>query len=789
MNVRLVVIVLCAFFVLASTPAAEEAIPVRVNRLTDRVAVFAPGKYAPPASIAVISTDQGLILIDTGLSRKLTQAVMAEVGKVMGRSDVLCVINTHHHFDHTSGNPLFPGVDVIGHENAGPAIARAAAGAATNIPRIEARIRQREDRLKTLDADSTDARGLVESNRFDRIVLEETRAGLVPTPPTKTFGDKLTHDAGGLELRLYSFGRAHTDNDIVVHVPALGLLFTGDLFHTDSISVTAAQAPFDVPRWLEVLGEVLKPGSDVRTVVGGHMLVYTREWLDAQHRYISDLWAAVLKAKAAGTTLEQFKTGLPLGDAFGYLEPHFDLNAQPNVARHQANIQDFWRVGMKSASAEIERVVREAGPDAGRARFDALLADGEREFYLDERELNALGYRFMNQERKIDEAVAVLEMNTRAFPRSWNVWDSLGEAFYFKNDRDRAERCYEKSLELNPDNQSGKNALSRIRGTRLDVQGETKLTQTAEAGRSTGLRGPYLGQPLPGLKPEVFAPGLVSTAGNYEFSITFSPDGREAYFTRRGDEGGRNTIMVSRWEKDGWTAPEEAAFCKGFPSNAPHVTPDGKKLFFGCFRAQPGAERAEYGIWFTERTADGWGEPRFYGVGMFVSSDRSGNLYMTDITQAAGGGLVMHPRREGAFGPPVRMPAAVNEPTPVAHGFMAPDGGYVVFDTYFRPGGQGGEGDLYVSFKNPDGSWTEARNLGDEVNTPATNFCPSLSPDGKYLFFSTRRDIYWVSAEVIERLRPVVGGDGVLSWTPESFRTWGADPDFDWERGGFLKES
>jgi hypothetical protein len=38
--------------------------------------------------------------------------------------------------------------------------------------------------------------------------------------------------------------------------------------------------------------------------------------------------------------------------------------------------------------------------------------------------------------------------------------------------------------------------------------------------------------------------------------------------------------------------------------------------------------------------------------------------------------------------------------------------------------------------------------------TPGTNFCPSLSPDGKYLFFCACRDIYWVSSEVIERLRP-----------------------------------
>jgi Tol biopolymer transport system component len=59
-----------------------------------------------------------------------------------------------------------------------------------------------------------------------------------------------------------------------------------------------------------------------------------------------------------------------------------------------------------------------------------------------------------------------------------------------------------------------------------------------------------------------------------------------------------------------------------------------------------------------------------------------------------------------------------------------------------------------VAFRNDNGSWGEAFNLGDNVNTPGTNFCPALSLDGKFLFFATNRDIYWVSAEVIDRHRP-----------------------------------
>jgi hypothetical protein len=116
-------------------------------------------------------------------------------------------------------------------------------------------------------------------------------------------------------------------------------------------------------------------------------------------------------------------------------------------------------------------------------------------------------------------------------------------------------------------------------------------------------------------------------------------------------------------------------------------------------------------------------------------------------------GLIRYPFTDGNYGPPEGLPPAVNSPTGVAHGYIAPDSSFLVFDASNRPGSQGGEGDLYVCFRNPDGTWGDAQNLGDEVNTPGTNFCPSLSPDGKYLFFAMYKDIYWVSTEVILRLK------------------------------------
>ena len=265
-------------------------------------------------------------------------------------------------------------------------------------------------------------------------------------------------------------------------------------------------------------------------------------------------------------------------------------------------------------------------------------------------------------------------------------------------------------------------------------------------GALTGLDGPYFGQKPPGKKPEVFAPGIVSTAGGFEYSIAFSPDGREVFFTRRIEPDGLNTLWTARLGDDEWSAPKP--FKVG--ANEPHVSPDGTRLFYG---SQP-PEGPGPGIWVAEKSADGWREAEFWGRGMFASSTINGDLFMWNPDGGRGGAIVRHAKTTDGRGPAERLGGGVNQPRPGVHGWVSPDGSFLVFDSYQRPGAQGGEGDLFVAFREDDGSWGGAHNLGDEINSPGTNFCPALSPDGKFLFFATNRDIYWVSSEVIHRLRP-----------------------------------
>lgn len=400
-----------------------------------------------------------------------------------------------------------------------------------------------------------------------------------------------------------------------------------------------------------------------------------------------------------------------------------------------------------NASLIIKEIMDEKGIEQAQNLFEEILTDTS-QYILIESELNVLGYQLLRQ-GKFDQALAVLKMNVQAFPDSWNVYDSLGELLAWTGSTDAAIENFQKSLELNPANENAEKNLSDLYGTRADHENETQTEFQYQSGENTRIDQPYFGQEPPGLIPELFAPGIISTHGHFEFACTFSPDGKEFYFTRRADDRGSNVIMVSTWMEGGWTAPDTADFSKYGGDHEPHISPDGSNLYFGTTRIKPGEDSPSYGIWVMNRTESGWDEPVFAADGMYASATLDGSIYVTDISGQTEGGIVKLALRDGVFEKPVRLGGGVNNPVNGIHPFIAPDERFLLFDCY-RKDGFGGEGDIYVSFRDPDGNWSDAFNLGADVNGPGVDFCASVSPDGKYMFFTKNRDIFWVSIEILK---------------------------------------
>jgi hypothetical protein len=131
------------------------------------------------------------------------------------------------------------------------------------------------------------------------------------------------------------------------------------------------------------------------------------------------------------------------------------------------------------------------------------------------------------------------------------------------------------------------------------------------------------------------------------------------------------------------------------------------------------------------------------------SADRDGNLYFERH------GLNVARWRDGAYQPAEPVSGGLTNVANPGHPFVAPDGSYLLFDAAL-PGTA--KGVLFVSFQMKDGGWSPAVRLFEQADTRSYESCPSVSPDGKALFFGRDHDIWWVSADVIDARRPPGAG-------------------------------
>ena len=264
---------------------------------------------------------------------------------------------------------------------------------------------------------------------------------------------------------------------------------------------------------------------------------------------------------------------------------------------------------------------------------------------------------------------------------------------------------------------------------------------------SRAMRGPavidgYAGDVAPPADgtPVVFAPGVVSTGD--VFASTFTPDGRTVVFTKVA-AGRPMTLMQSRWRDGRWSTPETLPFSGTYRDLDPAFSPDGRRLYFSSRRpasGAPGDTATLDDTWYVDRVGDGWSAPvRVAGavnseaVDMYPSVTRSGALYFDSFRTRRRMAYRAPARAGGGWGEPELLDVAINGDSGASNLFVDPDERYVVFATRSRDG-RGGA-DLHVSRRTPTG-WTPARNLGPTINTAETEFCPFVSHDGRYLFFT-----------------------------------------------------
>ncbi len=284
------------------------------------------------------------------------------------------------------------------------------------------------------------------------------------------------------------------------------------------------------------------------------------------------------------------------------------------------------------------------------------------------------------------------------------------------------------------------------------------------------LSGPYFGLKPPGKIAEAFDPGIF-IKGNGRGCSGFLYDGKVFVFTsmKPGGDWRLRPTMVTELKNGKWTKPEIAPFSNYAPYNFT-VGPDGQTLWFTTLKS-PNKNTSmlmeQANIWAVKLEMNGWTEPvmmgrsinteKYYENYPAVTSDGT-IYYMSRRSEGVGGTDVYKSRNnDGKY----FMAENVGEPVNTAAGdadpFVAPDESYLIVCQKKTEGF--GQYDLYISYRKNDGTWTKGINMGKNVNSSEYEFRPYVTPDGKYLFFTSNREpetsnIFWIDASIIEDLKP-----------------------------------
>ena len=273
--------------------------------------------------------------------------------------------------------------------------------------------------------------------------------------------------------------------------------------------------------------------------------------------------------------------------------------------------------------------------------------------------------------------------------------------------------------------------------------------------------------------PSIFAKGIVSSNGN-EFGGVFTPNGSEFYFTKSVPQSYLYVICISRFKNGRWGEPEIAPFSGRYRDFDAVISPDGSQLFFTSDRPVNGKLKTDYDIWVVERRGATWSSPKNLGLPIdtagsewFTSVAKDGTLYFA--ADRSGGFRNTHIYRSrvvnGKYQQPEELSEAINSDGIETEPYIAPNESFLLFSSYGRKDGHG-DWDIYISY-NRNGQWSAAQNLGPKINTDARDYSPRLTPDGRYLFFTSERNFATRGFDaplnyqtLEEELRSVLNGNG-----------------------------
>jgi len=361
-------------------------------------------------NIVVSAGEDGVLLVDTGYER--TAGVVAEALARLDARPVKLIVNTHGDGDHVGGNASLGSEAVILAHSA----ARALMSSYFALP-------------------PRDLRGL----------------------PSVTLEKPVTIHFNGESIHLLPVPGGHTPADLVVHFAGSGVVCLGDLLLSASLPSSDPRRGGDPQLLARILRDLMQTLPTDVAFVAGHGPAIDRQQLGVYVELIEKSVAAVRAEVMAGASLDEILEHRPLEPWSSLERPGFPTIEDWTRAVH-ASLTGTTR---PSVCAPVTEVLVKQGAEAAVSEYRRLRRTAGNEYDFGENQLNLLGYQLLGRGR-LAEAIAILELNVEMFPDAFNTHDSLGEAYLAAGQRERAIAAYRRSVELNPANANGLDALRRL---------------------------------------------------------------------------------------------------------------------------------------------------------------------------------------------------------------------------------------------------------------------------------------------------------------------------------------
>ncbi len=411
------IIVKCIFIVLFISSSivikAQNTITAEVIKISNKFyKIVCKNTRNYTANTLAYVGEEGILLIDAGYL-ETAEELLSKI-ETLGNGKLKILINTHLHLDHTGGNKLLANdsVIIIAHEN------------------VKKHLQGFYGQIRNVSPEAL---------------------------PDITFEDSYSVYFNNEEIKLLYFP-GHTDGDIIVYFTASKIAFLGDLLLTNGFPSVESNAGGNIEQYIRSVRKILTFFPEDTRFIAGHGRDYTLDEMKQYYNMIINTTNTIRQGLKEGkdasimikeNILRKWNVKVTNGPTADYwigavVASLTNKNTNPSIAEPLLNT-----LIKRNASAAINQ-------------YREFKKNKFNNYNFNENALNVLGYYLLGKNR-VEEAIKILKLNVEEYPKAFNVYDSLGEAYMKYGDKKRAIKNYKISLVLNPDNINAVQMLKKLK--------------------------------------------------------------------------------------------------------------------------------------------------------------------------------------------------------------------------------------------------------------------------------------------------------------------------------------